>query len=247
MTRAPFSPIPHECFDVRSLVHMAASRDQTSGDVRLLIAESDPALRGILKSALNGAPGIRVVGESADAPGVLECELNDVDVVLVDLDHSSGGVSSGDLAVELKRHRPDLGIVMLVEGQFGDPLPRVSHDARFGWAFLAKAADFDVIRLGRAVIACSWGLNIHDPGLAQVTGNDDRSILDALTDRQLRIIEMAATGMDVGSIAERWEMRPVAVRQELSRVYAILVPDPKPGVDLRTVAVLRYLRLTGSM
>lgn len=226
---------------------MAISRDEVTGDVRLFIAESDPALRGILKSALTGMSGIRVVGESSEAPAVLEFEPNAVDVVLVDLDAASAGLSSSDLAIELKRRRPELGIVMLVEHEFSDPLPLVSHEARLGWAFLAKAGDFDVERLGRAIIACSWGLNIHDPGLAQVAGSDIESALDVLTERQLQIIDLAATGLDAGSIAEQLDLRPVAVRQELSRVYAILVPDPKPGTDLRTLAVLRYLRLTGSL
>jgi hypothetical protein len=34
------------------------------------------------------------------------------------------------------------------------------------------------------------------------------------------------------------------VRQELSKAYAVLVPEPTPGTDLRTSAVLAYLRAT---
>ena len=49
---------------------------------------------------------------------------------------------------------------------------------------------------------------------------------------------------DANAIAERMRITPSAARQDLSRSYAILVPDPPAGADLRTLAVLRYLRET---
>ena len=55
---------------------------------------------------------------------------------------------------------------------------------------------------------------------------------------------LATTGVDATVIAGELELAPVTVRKELSKIYQILVPDPKPGTDLRTSAVLRYLRET---
>jgi DNA-binding NarL/FixJ family response regulator len=63
-----------------------------------------------------------------------------------------------------------------------------------------------------------------------------------MTPRQHEIMAMAVQGLDAPAIAERLGIAPITVRKNLSRVYEILVPDPAPGTDLRTSAVLRYLR-----
>jgi DNA-binding NarL/FixJ family response regulator len=49
-------------------------------------------------------------------------------------------------------------------------------------------------------------------------------------------------GLDVSHIATKLGLSAVTIRQELSRIYKVLVPEPAPGTDLRTTAVLRYLR-----
>jgi DNA-binding NarL/FixJ family response regulator len=58
------------------------------------------------------------------------------------------------------------------------------------------------------------------------------------------VISLAATGLDAPEIAKQLSLAAVTIRQELSKAYKILVPNPKPGTDLRTSAVLRYLRET---
>jgi hypothetical protein len=37
------------------------------------------------------------------------------------------------------------------------------------------------------------------------------------------------------------------VRKDLSAAYAVLVPDPKPGSDLRITAILKYQNLVGNL
>jgi hypothetical protein len=54
---------------------------------------------------------------------------------------------------------------------------------------------------------------------------------------------LAASGYDAVGIAERLHLAHVSVRRELSLAYRVLVPEPQPGTDLRTGAVLEYLRL----
>ena len=68
--------------------------------------------------------------------------------------------------------------------------------------------------------------------------------LAKLSVRQQNIMALAATGVDATVIAENLNLASVTIRKELSKIYQILVPDPKPGTDLRTTAVLRYLRET---
>ena len=55
-------------------------------------------------------------------------------------------------------------------------------------------------------------------------------------------MSLAANGLDGNSIARELSLAPITIRQELSRAYAVLIPNPEDGTDLRTSAVLRYLR-----
>lgn len=221
---------------------MAMTGKANAGDLRLLIVESDPALRGILTSLLGRTSGLEVVGALGHPTEALEFDVTAVDVALLDCRPSASSPSSTQLAIELKLRRPQLGAVVLVEETFTDPVVEVPPNARRGWAFLEKGDDFDVVRLSRAILAASWGLNVYDPGIARGMSERIGTPLDELTERQRQIIRLAASGMDAAAIAEALDLRQVAVRQELSRIYAVLVPDPKPGTDLRTLAVIRYLR-----
>ena len=56
---------------------------------------------------------------------------------------------------------------------------------------------------------------------------------------------LAATGLDARAIADQVHLTHVSVRRELSRAYKILVPTAGAGTDLRTAAVLEYLRASG--
>ena len=55
---------------------------------------------------------------------------------------------------------------------------------------------------------------------------------------------LAAAGYDAKAIAERLHMAHVSVRRELSQAYRVLVTEPGEGTDLRTVAVLEFIRLS---
>jgi DNA-binding NarL/FixJ family response regulator len=68
-------------------------------------------------------------------------------------------------------------------------------------------------------------------------------VLAQLTPRQREVMALAASGYDAVGIAERLHLAHVSVRRELSLAYRVLVPEPQPGTDLRTGAVLEYLRL----
>jgi DNA-binding NarL/FixJ family response regulator len=71
------------------------------------------------------------------------------------------------------------------------------------------------------------------------------SVLQRLSPRQREIMALAAAGLDARAIAEQVHLTHVSVRRELSRAYKILVPDASAGTDLRTAAVLEYLRAGG--
>ena len=90
------------------------------------------------------------------------------------------------------------------------------------------------------------GLNVSDPNAVFETNVSD-NLASQLSTRQRQVISLAATGLDATEIAKQLGLAAVTVRQELSKCYKILIPNPRPGTDLRTAAVLRYLRETRSL
>jgi DNA-binding NarL/FixJ family response regulator len=74
--------------------------------------------------------------------------------------------------------------------------------------------------------------------------SEDQPAVSRLTSRQRDIMALVAEGLDAPTVAKRLDLTHGVVRQELSRAYQVLVPDPPEGADLRTLAVLRYVRET---
>jgi DNA-binding NarL/FixJ family response regulator len=55
---------------------------------------------------------------------------------------------------------------------------------------------------------------------------------------------MAAAGLRSTEIARRMDISHEAIRKELSKAYRVLVPNVSPEQDMRTLAILAYLRAT---
>ena len=92
-------------------------------------------------------------------------------------------------------------------------------------------------------LGCLGSLETGQAGEEDGVGAEGKLTHDMmLTDPDEAKRFVAATGVDASEIAAQLGYAAVTVRQELSRIYKILVPDPKPGTDLRTTAVLNYLR-----
>ena len=64
-----------------------------------------------------------------------------------------------------------------------------------------------------------------------------------LTSRQRSIISLLAQGISVQEIGSRLDLTYSYVRKELSRAYAVLLPDATENDDLKTRAILKYLQL----
>jgi DNA-binding CsgD family transcriptional regulator len=77
-----------------------------------------------------------------------------------------------------------------------------------------------------------------------IEGNEVKSsIYFQLSPRQRSIMSLSAQGKSAQDIAVQLDLSYSYVRKELSRSYAILLPDSMPGDDLKTAAVLKYMEL----
>lgn len=211
----------------------------------VLYVEDDPTLRGILTELLRSAPDLEVVGSVATSAEALTIAREQrIDVALLDLALGPDELTGIELGIRIRELRPDTGIVLLSQHVVPDFIDQLPDRYREGWSFIAKRSDLRIQRLTEILIATSRGLNIVDPEIlaARSTAVDDP--VTRLTPRQREIMALAAVGRDATAIASELSLAAGTVRQELSKAYAVLVPDPTPGTDLRTSAVLAYLRAT---
>jgi len=213
----------------------------------VLYVEDDPTLRGILTDLLRSAPELDVVASVASSAEALAVARDHhIDVALLDLALGPDELTGIELGIRIRELRPHTGIVLLSQHVVPDFIDHLPDRYREGWSFIAKRNDLRVQRLTEILIATSRGLNIVDPEILAARRSAVDDPVTRLTPRQREIMALAAVGRDATAIADELSLASGTVRQELSKAYAVLVPDPTPGTDLRTSAVLAYLRATNA-
>ena len=76
----------------------------------------------------------------------------------------------------------------------------------------------------------------------QMEGTDRTNGLKE-TPRQRSIMSLSAQGKNPQDIALSLDLSYSYVRKELSRAYAVLLPDADQSSDLKTAAVLKFMEL----
>ncbi len=209
--------------------------------LRILYLEDDPVLRELLSGLLRDHPRVSEVLAYGDPRDVLDAASTlDVDVALLDLALGETKASGVEVGIALRGPHPELPIVVFSQHAIASVEDILPPRHRGAWSFLQKTGRFDVDELIRAIDATVDGASRVE--IAQVDGVS-ASALQQLTPRQREIMALASTGLDARAIADRLFLAHVTVRSELSRTYRVLVPNAPPGTDLRTAAVLEYLRL----
>ena len=213
--------------------------------LRLLYLEDDPALRGLLAQQLLGHAEVGVVVVAADPrEAVAAVEAGGVDAAILDLALGDWQLNGFELGLALRTHAKLLPIVMFSQhpaARIEDVLP---VEERHHWSYVRKHGQIDIGELVATVQRTCLGVpQFEAAGAGEASAA--ASVLQRLSPRQREIMALAATGLDARAIADQVHLTHVSVRRELSRAYKILVPAAGAGTDLRTAAVLEYLRASG--
>lgn len=212
---------------------------------RVLYVENDPALRGIMSRALSHRPDMDLLCSVGSGAEALEAAREKhFDVALLDLALGSGAMNGMELGMSLRSIIDDMGIVIYSQHAVSDFTDSLPEEFRWGWSVLQKRSDVDIDLLVDVLKSTAQGHNTVDDEILSAREASANNPIQQLSTRQREIMAIAATGVDATVIAEELGLSPVTVREHLSRAYKVLVPDPRPGTDLRTTAVLRYLRET---
>jgi len=211
---------------------------------RLIYVENDPALLGVMSNVLRSQPMLELLLASSDPLEVLGSDcVEQADVALLDLALGRDTLTGMDLGMALRNRNPNIGIVIHSQHPMKNVSKQVPEAQRMGWSYLAKTGTLKPEELTDILRSTARGMS-HERMRSDDTDLDDGSALLAdLTARQRVIMGLASLGMSAPEIGEHIDLSPESVRKDLSKAYQRLVPDAGTGSDVRTKAVVAYLRL----
>jgi DNA-binding NarL/FixJ family response regulator len=198
-----------------------------SAPIRVLVVDDHPVVRDGIRGMLAGASGIEVVGEAGGgAEAVSLAESLSPDVVLMDL--RMPGVDGVAAIREIVERR--LRARVLVLTTYDTDREVLSAIEAGATGYLLKDAPRD--ELVRAVEATARGQAFLSASVGALLMERVRSPEpEALTDRELEVLRLVASGATNKDIAERMFLSEATVKTHLLHVYA------KLGVNDRAAAV----------
>ena len=219
--------------------------------MRLVVADDSALLREGLVGLLERR-GHQVLAEASSASELealvdRQMQEDGPDVVLTDVRMPPEMKDDGlKAAMTLRERYPRLGVLVLSQyvapayaaALFAAPSSTDSPTGGVGYLLkdrISRVADF-MHSLG---VVAAGGI-VVDPEVAAHLMQNKRSALDALTPRELEVLELMASGLSNQQISDRLFLSSGAVAKHVANVFAKL--NLGPGEDNRRVrAVLAYL------
>ena len=221
-------------------------RNGVSGvPVRVVVADDVMLVRSGLARLLADA-GIDVVGEAADATGLLSLVARlQPDVAIVDIRMPPTHTDEGLVAARLIRERhPQTAVVLL--SQYVEPryAERLLADQPGGLGYLLKERVSDIAVLVDGLRRVSEGECVIDPTIVAQLMRRRRadSPLDRLTGREREVLALMAEGRSNAGIAEQLGIAERTVEASCAQVFQKLDLEPDRSANRRVLAVLTLLR-----
>lgn len=221
--------------------------------MKLVIADDSALLREGLAGLLERR-GHQVVDQAASATELeavvdrVLAEGGALDMVLTDVRMPPTMTDDGlKSAMALRQRHPELAVLVLsqyVAPAYAAELFSVPAEGSLpavgGVGYLLKDRVSRVADFMRSLSIVAAGGVVVDPEVAARLLQGKRSALDALTPRELEVLELMASGLSNQQIADRLFLSAGAVAKHVANVFAKL--NLGPGEDNRRVrAVLAYL------
>jgi DNA-binding NarL/FixJ family response regulator len=204
--------------------------------VRVLLADDHAIVRQGIARFLADAGSLVVVAEASDGQQALDrIRLGGVDVAVLDIQMPR--LSGIEVARAVRAERIPVGILILTA--FDDePYVRAVLEAGAN-GYVLKTADAEEII--EAVLDVHAGRSVLDPAIARqlmarLSGREPAPV-EALTDRELEVLRLAAHGFTNKAIGVQLSISDRTVQGHLAKVFA------KLHAASRTEAVMRAVSL----
>lgn len=215
--------------------------------IRVTYVENDPVLRSLLGGIIEDSSILELAGVYGSALEALQNQEDvKADVALIDFSLEKNGLNGVELGIALRSQSENLGIVIYSQFSVTSMVKRVPEKMRIGWSFIDKSAEMKLTDYERVLSAAAEGkgnwMQVIEDDLSNETQNT--RLFLALSSRQRLIMSMKIRGLNAKEIAQELAISYTYVRKEISRAYAILVPEPTPESDIKTLALMRFLEIT---
>lgn len=203
--------------------------------IRVLLVDDHKIMRQGMRHLLELDEGIEVVGEAETGEEALsQAHLTYPDVVLMDI--RIPRLDGIEATRQLKQAYPDMDIIMLTS-YAQDYVPEAIEAGASG--YLLKSVDYK--ELSQAIRAVHAGEAIIDRSLGRDLFGRFADLIRAskevnLSDRELEILRLLASGMNSKEIAAHVFISDSTVKRELRHIFN------KLGVDTRAHAVAEAYR-----
>lgn len=197
--------------------------------------EDDNLLRASISQALNSLH-FKIVAEASNAKSVFEkIGIEDVDVALIDIDLGVGA-NGIDIAKKLRNKNARIGIIFLTS--FSDPrLAQVrSEELPVGAIYLQKTSIADLRQIANAIIFAK------QYPTKQIENKGSR--ID-LTDQQILVLQMVASGRTTSSIALELGLTERAIEKTLTKLQKLLDVKNDKESNSRILLTNSYLKIIG--
>lgn len=214
-----------------------------TGEVRVLVVEDHPVLRGVIRLACEQTPGLALAGEVGTGEEAIEaCRALRPDVIVLDL-NLPGALQGLDVARTV-RAEGTAGRILILTGRTDEQA--IFEAMRAGaHGYLEKTSGVRFI--ADALLRVAAGERVFTPeqerlALAELgrlarQAREASSVRSTLTERELEILALLARGFTVKQVATRLGIGPRTVETHIAKIYR------KLGVRNRVQAVSRATAL----
>ncbi len=212
--------------------------------MRIILADDAVLVRQGVARLLQDE-GFDVVDQLDDASELLaRVALHAPDVVIIDIrmppSHTVEGLQA---AIELKKHHPDVGVLVLSQHLESRYALRLLGGGGAGVGYLLKERVADAGELADAVLRVGKGGSAIDPQVVEqmVGRRRSRSTLDRLSSREREVLSLMAQGRSNSALAGQLFLNPKTVESHVASIFTKLDLLPEPEHHRRVLAVLTYL------
>jgi len=192
------------------------------GEIRVLLADDHPVVRGGLAALLASLPGVSVVGQAGTGrAAVSETALTRPDVVIMDLRMPE--LDGVEATRQIVRSHPEVAVLVLT---MFDEDSMVSEALQAGArGYLVKGAEQEEIERAIRTVAAG-GVVVSSEVAAALLGRLSRPAaalpFPQLTDREREVLDRMASGAGNATIAAALGLAPKTVGNHISSVFAKL-------------------------
>jgi len=222
------------------LPHLPRARERFGagkGAVRLLLADDQALFRTGLARLLDGDPRVEVVAEAANGQEAIakaaECQP---DVILMDV--RMPNMDGIETMQRIKATHPHIRVLFLSSFETSGSVLQALKNGASGYVLkdsMPEAIITSILAVdaGEQVLSRAVAARVVELAL---NGGPPKEKLDGLTNRELEILKLVATGLSNKQIAYRFKISEKTVRNHVSHIYE------KVGVVDRSQAAVYAVR-----